>query len=229
VTVGPDPTVPVPSPRAARLRLVVLGLAVMAVATVAVGTGPDVAAIRGWIAGTGWLAPIAFVLLYAGLTVALIPGSVITLAAGLLFGAVVGSVLTVIGATIGAIAAFTIARRAGRPAVERLVSGRAARVDRWLMDRGLIAVITLRLVPLVPFSAANYAAGITGVRLRHYVVGTAVGIIPGTVAYTVLGARVGDPTGRAFLGAMGALALLAVAGSAFLRRSRHTGRSSDPA
>lgn len=59
-----------------------LVLTVAALAAVAIGVGPDVDAIRRWIAGTGWVAPIVFALLYAGLTVALVPGSMLTLAAG---------------------------------------------------------------------------------------------------------------------------------------------------
>jgi uncharacterized membrane protein YdjX (TVP38/TMEM64 family) len=222
VTTTADVEVARLSARAARLRLILLALAVAGMAAIAIGVGPDVATIRGWVAQLGWIAPLAFALLYAVLTVALVPGSVLTLAAGLLFGAVLGSGLTVVGATLGATIAFVIARTTGRRAVERLVSGRAARVDAWLRDRGLVAVITLRLVPLVPFSAANYAAGITAIRPRHFMVGTAIGIVPGTIAYTVLGARFTDPTDPLFVGAMVGLALLAVGGSALLRRSRRT-------
>lgn len=214
---------------AARLRLIGLTLTVAVMAAVAVGVGPDVAAIRGWITGTGWLAPLVFTLLYALLTVALVPGSVLTVAAGLLFGAGLGSVLTLVGATAGAAVAFAVARMAGRAAVQRLLSGRAARVDRWIGDRGLVAVVMLRLVPLVPFSAANYAAGITAVRFRDFVIGTAVGIVPGTVAYTVLGARLTDPTDPVFLGAIVGLALLTIGGSVLLRRSGRRERTPEAA
>lgn len=213
------------SARAARFRLVVFVVAVAAVAAVAAGIGPDVATIRSWSTSAGWVAPLAYILLYAALTVALVPGSVLTLAAGLLFGAVLGSVVAVVGAVAGGTAAFTLARKAGRGPVEQLISGRAARVDRWLGDRGLLAVVTLRLVPLVPFSVANYAAGITAVRLRDFVVGTAVGIVPGAVAYTILGANVADPTDPAFVAAVAALAVLAVVGGLVLRRSRRGGRA----
>lgn len=212
------------SRRAAGLRLAVFVLALAAVATTAVGIGPDVGTIRGWTT-TGWAAPAAFTLLYAVLTVALVPGSVLTLAAGLVFGAGLGTVLTVLGATAGATAAFVVARTVGRGAAERLATGRAGRVDAWLRERGLPAVITLRLVPLVPFSVANYTAGLTGIRLRDFVLGTAVGIVPGTVVYTVLGAHVAEPTDPRFLAAMGALAVLTVAGSALLRRSDRAARA----
>lgn len=213
------------SDRAARLRLVVLVAGVAGLAAVAAGVGPDVETIRGWTTSAGWVAPLVFVLLYAGLTVALVPGSVLTLAGGLLFGAVTGSLASIVGATVGATLAFVVARSVGRGAVERLVSGRAARVDRWLGDRGLLAVVTLRLVPLVPFAIANYAAGVTAVRLRDFVAGTAIGIVPGAVAYTVLGANVADPTDPAFIAAIAALVVLAVGGSLVLRASGRRDRA----
>lgn len=229
---------PEPGPRGlstvtAGLRLTAFAFAIVAMAAVVTGYGPEVGTIRSWIEGLEWLAPVAFVLVYAALTVALVPGSVLTLAAGLLFGAGAGSLLTVIGATAGATVAFAIARMGGRSAVETLVSGRAARVDRWLQDRGLTAVVTLRLVPLVPFSAANYAAGISAIPLRDFVLGTAIGIVPGTVAYTVIGARVADPTDPLFIAAIAGLVVLAIAGSLVLRRSGRdeppSGRTGTPA
>lgn len=208
------------SPAAARVRLVVLVVAVAGLAAVAVGAGPSAESIRSWVAGTGWAAPLLFVPLYAALVVVLVPGSVLTITAGLLFGGALGTLVTLVGATTGASIAFVVARTGGRPAVERLGSGAVARVDRWLGDRGLAAVITLRLVPLVPFSAANYAAGITAIRLRDFVAGTAVGIVPGTVAYNFLGARFTDPSDPVFLAAMAMLVSLAIGGSIALRRSR---------
>lgn len=218
---GPlSPVTPHLSRLAAIVRLGVLVAALALVATVSLRAGPDLASIRAFVDGAGWIAPAAFVVSYAVLTVGLVPGAVLTAAGGLLFGVTVGSLLTIVGATAGATLAFGVARRVGRQAVDRLVSGRAARVDQWLGARGFVAVLTLRLVPLVPFSAANYAAGVTAVRLRHFVGGTALGIIPGVVAYTVLGARASNPTDPVFLVALVALVLLAGAGGLVVRRVR---------
>jgi uncharacterized membrane protein YdjX (TVP38/TMEM64 family) len=205
---------------AARRRLLVLVAALVVLGVTAVRSGPDVATVQAWVEATGWVAPVAFTLLYAALTVALVPASVLTLAAGLLFGGILGATVTLVGATAGAIIAFSVARMGGRRAVERLAAGRLAQVDAWLGQRGLAAVITLRLVPLVPFSAANYAAGLTAIRGRDFAVGTAVGIVPGVLVYTSLGASLTDPTGPAFLAAVAALLALSLAGSIALRRSR---------
>lgn len=170
-------------------------------------------------------APVVFVVLYAALTVLLVPGAVGSTAAGALFGAFWGTALTVLGATIGATAAFLIARSLGRAQIERMAGPKIAGVDRWLTDRGVGAVLFLRLVPLFPFNAVNYGAGLTAVPLRTYVAGTAIGILPGTVAFVGLGAGLDDPGSATFLGSLGLLVALSGAGVVALRvtRPRHDG------
>lgn len=160
----------------------------------------------------GLMAPLAFVVLYATLTVLLVPGSIGSIAAGAVFGPLWGSVLTVLGATAGATAAFVVARRAGRARIAPRLGPKGRRVDRWLADNALLAMLAVRLVPLVPFNIANYAAGISPIGLRTYVVTTAVGIVPGTVAFVVLGSSASRPGSPAFLASLGALGLLMLAG-----------------
>ncbi len=106
------------------------------------------------------------------LTVLFFPGSVLTGVGGALFGVALGTVLSVVGATAGATAAFFIGRRLGRGTLERAVGRRARAVDAWLGQRGFTAVLYLRLFPIVPFNAMNYAAGSdsrldSGLRGRH--------------------------------------------------------------
>lgn len=129
-----------------------------------------------------------------------------------------------------------LGRALGRDAVERFTGARVAAIDDLLARRGLLAVLGVRLVPVVPFTAINYVAGLTAVRRRDYALGTALGIIPGTVAYVALGAfglELGWPAWVA-LGVLGALALVlwlvsrAVDGldGALARRRRAAGRTS---
>lgn len=220
MTRAPAGAAPDLSSAAARRRLLGLVAALAALGVAAIRSGPDVATVQAWVDGTGWVAPVVFILLYAALTVALVPASVLTLAAGALFGGILGASVTVVGAITGAIIAFSLARLGGRRAVRRLAAGRFAQVDDWLGQRGLAAVITLRLVPLVPFSAANYAAGLTAIRARDFALGTAVGIVPGVLVYATLGASFTDPTDPSFLAAIAALLALSLGGSIALRRSR---------
>ena len=175
------------------------------------------ARIRELVQDAPIAAPVVFVLVYALLTVLLIPGGVRSLVAGALFGPIWGTVVTVIGATIGATVAFLIARSLGRAQVERITGSRIARIDRWITDRGLGAVLFVRLVPLFPFNTVNYAAGLTGLRLRTFAFGTLIGMTPGTAAYVGLGAGLDAPNSRGFLTSAAVLVGLSLAGIVALR------------
>jgi uncharacterized membrane protein YdjX (TVP38/TMEM64 family) len=166
----------------------------------------------------GPLGPIAFALLYALGAVLLVPGAPMTALAGVLFGPALGSATVVVGATVGATAAFLLGRGLARQRVRALLGDRLGRADRWLTNRGFTAILLLRLVPAVPFSALNYAAGVSGVRLRHYVPATALGIIPGTIAYAALGGTIANPTSPEFLAAVAFFVTVIVATAALRRR-----------
>ncbi len=126
---------------------------------------------------------------------------------------------------MGAVISFGVGRLLGREAVDRLISGRLAHVDALLADHGLSAVLIVRLVPLVPFIAINYASGLSGVKFRHFVLGSALGMIPGTLAYAALGAYGTNPWGLAAAGSV--LIILVVAGAWWARRlnARGAGRA----
>ncbi|GAA4883616.1 TVP38/TMEM64 family protein [Pseudonocardia benzenivorans] len=149
---------------------------------------PGMSDVRATVAAAGVWAPLAFVALQAGLTVGPVPRTVFTLVAGALFGWAAGLVLTLVATTLAAVVAFALVRVTGGRLVERYARGRAVDWVRLRLDHhGLLAVTSLRLVPAVPFAALNYVAGLSAVRFWPYLLGTAVGIVPGTVAIVVLG------------------------------------------
>lgn len=155
--------------------------------------GVYVPQFRAWVEGLGPLAPAAFILGYAVATVAFIPGSALTLAAGAIFGVVAGTIYTLVGATLGASAAFLIARYVARGAIERRVAGnpRFAAIDRAVGREGFKIVALLRLSPVLPFNLLNYALGLTRVRFLHYLAASAA-MLPGTLLYVYSGAAVGE-------------------------------------
>jgi uncharacterized membrane protein YdjX (TVP38/TMEM64 family) len=129
-------------------------------------------------------APLLFVLLYAAAAALALPGSVLTLAGGAVFGLWLGFGLNLIAATIGATLAFLLARALGRDFVSQRLGDRAASLDKSVAEHGFRTIFMLRLIPLVPYNALNYGAGLTAVRLAPYVAASALGMIPGTFAYT---------------------------------------------
>jgi uncharacterized membrane protein YdjX (TVP38/TMEM64 family) len=146
-----------------------------------------------WVEGLGVLGPLAFVVGYAVATVAFIPGSVLTLAAGAIFGVVQGTLLTLAGATLGASAAFLVARYFARGAVELRIADhpRFAALDRAVGREGFRIVALLRLSPLFPFNLLNYSLGLTRVRFLHYFAASAA-MLPGTLLYVYYGAAAGS-------------------------------------
>ena len=94
------------------------------------------------------------------------------------------------------------------------------RLDAQVARHGVAAIVIVRLIPVIPFTVINYAAGLTAVRFRPYLVGTAIGIVPGTVAYVALGAYGTQPASWEFAAAVGAFLVLTLVGVVAARRHR---------
>lgn len=199
--------------RRAVVRLILLVLFVALVGTVGFLFAPtDLQAVRDWATGLGAGGAILFALGYAALTLTPVPKNLLTIAAGLVWGFWLALGMVYVGALLGAAASFVIGRALGREAVERLTGARVARLDAALADRGFLAVLGARLVPVIPFTLINYGAGLTAVRRRDYALGTAVGIIPGSAAYVALGAF-GLELGPPFWAAVAVLGVLILGGA----------------
>lgn len=184
---------------------------------------PSVQQIRQDARGAGFAGAALFVVLYAVVTLTPIPKSVISIAAGVTWGLGIGLGLVYVGALLGATFAFALGRALGRDAVERFTGARVEKVDTILRRRGLLTVIGARLIPVLPFTVINYAAGLTSLRRRDYAIGTMVGIIPGTMSYVALGAF-GTTVGWGFYLAAGVLGLLTLAGVFVGYRARRSNR-----
>ena len=201
--------------------VVALVTAVVAASTVAV---PSLEQLRTRFGDHGPWAVLLFAGLYAAVSLTPLPKTVFSIAAGAVFGFRVGLTVVLLGADIGAIAAFYLARTLGFDAVRRLAGTRVERFDSHVARRGLWAVLAARLVPVVPFTAVNYLAGLTTLRVRDFVLGTVVGILPATAAAVAIGAYGSRPGSWPFLVSVALLLLLAGIGvAAGIRRRRRSG------
>jgi uncharacterized membrane protein YdjX (TVP38/TMEM64 family) len=180
-----------PGRTVARVAFVVLVVVVLIAAGRRVGA--LVPEFAGWVNGLGPWGPIAFVAGYIVASVALVPAALLTLAAGAIFGVVKGVVVVFVGASLGASAAFLIARYVARGAVERRIAGneRFAAIDRAIGREGRKIVLLLRLSPVFPFNLLNYTLGLTRIRLRDYVLALP-GMLPGGILYVYTGKVAGD-------------------------------------
>eukprot|EP00240_Pyramimonas_obovata_P006125 CAMPEP_0118935380 /NCGR_PEP_ID=MMETSP1169-20130426/15571_1 /TAXON_ID=36882 /ORGANISM="Pyramimonas obovata, Strain CCMP722" /LENGTH=312 /DNA_ID=CAMNT_0006878405 /DNA_START=253 /DNA_END=1191 /DNA_ORIENTATION=+ len=139
---------------------------------------------------------ITYIAVYIVLELLAIPAIPLTMTAGALFGVVPGTVAASIGATIAATGSFVAARYFLRERVLNWASDnpKFAAIDEAIGREGFRIVALLRLSPLLPFAISNYLYGLTSVKLRPYVLGSWLGMLPGTFLYVQAGT-----TGRALL------------------------------
>ncbi len=151
----------------------------------------DVAAVKTYILSFGIWAPVissALMLLQA--LVSPLPAFLLTFANGLAFGAFWGGVLSLVSTTAASGACFLLARVVGRMPVEAMVGQKHLQAaDRWFERWGTHAVLAARLFPFMSVDLISYAAGLTSMRLRSFMVATFLGIIPSTFLYSYLGER----------------------------------------
>lgn len=141
-------------------------------------------------------APIVYALVFAIGTVLFLPGSILSLVAGALFGPFIGSLVVFFGASVGATAAFLIARNLIRHRIEgRLRSTPTLEaLDHAVSADGLMTSILVRLSPIIPFNLLNYVLGGTSMRFTHFLLGL-IAMLPATILYVSFGALASDLAG----------------------------------
>lgn len=134
------------------------------------------------------IAPLLFVLLYAAAIALAFPAaSVLTIFGGFLFGWLFGAALVAVAATAGATVLFLVARTAFGDFLRSRVTGIAARLAEGFERDAFSYLLALRLAPVFPFVVVNIVPALFEVRLTTFVAATAIGILPGVLAYTYLG------------------------------------------
>lgn len=131
-----------------------------------------------------WWGPVGFIIIYGIGCVLAFPGSLLTLCGGAIFGVAWGTVYNILASNLGATLAFLMARYFGRDFVARLMKGRIESFDEKVADNGFRFIFTLRLIPLVPFNGLNFGSGLSRIKYRDYLLGSVLGMLPGTFIYT---------------------------------------------
>lgn len=151
------------------------------------------AALLNWVDTYGVVAALVYMLIYAvAIAFSLPGGAVLTITGGFLFGSVWGTICVVIAATAGATALFLIAKTSFGDALRAKAGPALQRMQEGFQEGALSYLLVLRLVPLFPFFLVNLVPAFLGVSLRVYVVGTFIGIIPGTFVFATVGAGLGS-------------------------------------
>jgi uncharacterized membrane protein YdjX (TVP38/TMEM64 family) len=139
------------------------------------------------LGAAGALVLLALVLAHAAIPY---PAELTTAAAGYVYGFGLGFGLMMCAWFLTALVAYELAREVGRPVARRLIGQRRLdKAERFVDRGGPTGLIASRFVPLIPFNAVCYAAGITGVPRRRYAWTSAIGIAPFCLIVTYLGSR----------------------------------------
>ncbi len=199
--------------------------AVILVALVVLVPLPTALQMRDWARSVGPWFPLAFLAAHVVVTVFPFPRTAFTVSAGLLFGPVLGVTIALIASTLSAVLAVALVRAAGWQ-LDRLV--RHPRLDALnarLEQRGWLTVLSMRMIPAVPFSVLNYAAGASAIRVVPYTLATVAGLLPGTAAIVIFGDALTGNVSPLLLLVSVSTASLGVAGLAYEVRSHRRSRA----
>lgn len=148
----------------------------------------DIERLQTWIASFGVMGYFVFVLAYVCACVFMLPGSAFTIVAGIVFGPVQGGILALVAATIGATAAFIIARFLLRQMIMNKLGQNPIfkKIDEGVAQNGTSFLILTRLVPIFPFSLQNYAYGLTAIPLSTFALVSLITMAPGAFIFAYM-------------------------------------------
>ena len=185
--------------------------------------GIDPEQIQNWLQQAGIWAPVIYILVYVVATILVLPSTALNLTGGAIFGPWIGTLWTSVAAIVAAIAAFAFTRTIGRQLIEKRLAGRWQALDAEIRQGGVFYMFAIRLLPIIPYGLVNFAAGLTSIRFKDYLIGTALGTVPGVLPFVMLGSsglralQTGDVLPLVF--ALVLIGLL-VGGSTWYRRRR---------
>lgn len=182
--------------------------------------------LQVWLKQAGLWAPVIYIILYTVGTILVLPSTPLNLSGGAIFGAWWGTLWTSIAATIAAVVAFAFTRTVGRQVMARKLAEHWEAMDAEMRQGGLFYMFAIRLLPIIPYGLVNFAAGLTSIRFRDYLVGTVLGTIPGVLPFVMMGSGLKAIGKGDILPLMCAFALtgLLVGGATWYRRRRQSPR-----
>lgn len=130
-------------------------------------------------------APLIIVVAYLVGSLVLVPITLLILATAFAYGPLVGCVYSFVGCVLAAILTYGIGAVLGRDLVRSLAGSRLSRVSQRVARHGIMAVVTVRVIPVAPFTVVNLVAGASHICFRDFTLGTGVGMAPGILALSL--------------------------------------------
>jgi phospholipase D1/2 len=140
--------------------------------------------------GRKWWAPLAVIAAYTPACLTMFPRPLITLFAVIAFGPWLGFTYSMTGILLAALVTYYIGVKLPDDTVRRLAGPKMDGLAEVLRRRGLIACFAVRVVPAAPFAVEGFVAGDIGIKLRDFMLGTFLGMLPGTLTTTVFGDQI---------------------------------------
>ena len=149
----------------------------------------DIEEMKNFLLSYGfWMPMISITIMTLQSVFPFVPGMIITLANSWLFGWQLGAIYSWIGALIGAIVDFLLARFYGKFLVDKLIPERYITIfNRYIRENGMIGVLAARIIPIVPFKVISYTCGLSKMPLENFILITGLGQIPGILVYSFIG------------------------------------------
>lgn len=174
-----------------KLKSSILILTIICIIATGIGMyligGIDQKQLETWLENMGILAPIIYIIFYTIGTLLILPSTPLNLTGGAIFGIWWGTFWTTVAAVIAAMVAFAFTRTIGKDIIAKKFAGRWEAIDAEIRLGGLFYMFSIRLLPIIPYGLVNFAAGLTSIRWRDYIIGTLLGTVPGVLPFVMMG------------------------------------------
>ncbi|GAB3542710.1 VTT domain-containing protein [Noviherbaspirillum agri] len=153
--------------------------------------------------------PVAVVLSYMVAGLLMVPVTLLIAVTGIVFGPAQGTLFAMGGALLSASASYGLGHWLGKETVQRMLGPRISRLSKRIAKRGILAMVVVRLLPIAPFTVVNVVAGASHIRFRDYLVGTALGMLPGIVMTVTFVHHLAEAVRNPSVGTVAVLAIVA--------------------
>lgn len=173
--------------------IMVIGIIVFAIGYY-VNIPEQLSIVMEWLNQLGWLGIVFYFFLYLIGSILVVPSWILSVSGGFVFGLFRGAIIVPFAATLGAAGAFIVGRYIGRDWIRKLVSRhpKFKAIDEAVKEEGWLIVGLIRLSPIFPYNIQNYVFGLTGIKFKHFVIASWIGMIPLTLLYVYFGSIAGS-------------------------------------
>ncbi|WP_051623514.1 TVP38/TMEM64 family protein [Clostridium hydrogeniformans] len=146
-----------------------------------------------------YAAVVFFIMFSLKPLILVLPSAMMSVAAGVIFGPVYGFILNMVGFFFSGTIAFFISRFLGKDFVDKILKGKALKINQNLDKNGFKVLLLLRLPPVLPYDPLSYTCGLSNMRYVHFITASLIGVMPETLCYSIMGENFRDPLSAKFL------------------------------